>query len=119
MGVVHQPVADDTSQYIKEFIGAQALNLSKYPDDITLCTRKSYMGERFNRDFPRIITWASDEELSILRQQGQVHIDGTLRCAVITVVDVSSNLTIPCVWCLTTGKNEHIYCEILHSIFIL
>ncbi|KAF1743044.1 hypothetical protein MXB_3985, partial [Myxobolus squamalis] len=29
----------------------------------------------------------------------------------------SSNLTIPYVWCLITGKNQHIYCEILHNIF--
>ncbi|KAF0992115.1 hypothetical protein HZS_170 [Henneguya salminicola] len=33
--------------------------------------------------------------------------------------DASYNLTIPCGWCLPTGKNEHIYCEILHNIFIL
>ncbi|KAF0993263.1 hypothetical protein HZS_5691 [Henneguya salminicola] len=32
--------------------------------------------------------------------------------------DASSNLTIPIVWCWTTRKNEHIYREILHNIFI-
>ncbi|KAF0990087.1 hypothetical protein HZS_2604 [Henneguya salminicola] len=82
---------------------------------------------RFNGDFPRIILLASDEGLSILRQQGQVYIDGTFRivpatfsqCVVIMEFDASSNLTIPCVWCLTIGKNEHIYCEILQNIFIL
>ncbi|KAF1744209.1 hypothetical protein MXB_841 [Myxobolus squamalis] len=33
--------------------------------------------------------------------------------------DVSSNLTIPCVWCLTSVKNGDMYGEILHHIFIL
>ncbi|KAF1743959.1 hypothetical protein MXB_725 [Myxobolus squamalis] len=32
--VVHQPVADDVRQYIKRLISAQALDLSKYPDEI-------------------------------------------------------------------------------------
>ncbi|KAF0993017.1 hypothetical protein HZS_11, partial [Henneguya salminicola] len=70
---------------------------------------------------------ASDEGLFILRQQGQVYIDGTFRvapstfsqCVVIMAFGASSNLTITCYWGLTTGKNEHIYCEILHNIFIL
>ncbi|KAF0986007.1 hypothetical protein HZS_1400 [Henneguya salminicola] len=82
---------------------------------------------RFNGDFHRIIFWASDEGLSILRQQGQVYIDGTFsvvpstfsQCVVIMTFYASSNLTITCIWCLTPGKNEHIYCEILHNIFIL
>ncbi|KAF0990258.1 hypothetical protein HZS_3559 [Henneguya salminicola] len=82
---------------------------------------------RFNGDFHRIMSWTSGEGLFILRQQGQVYIDGTFRvvpstffpCVVIMAFDASSNWTIPCVWCLTTGKNEHIYCEILHNIFIL
>ncbi|KAF0990241.1 hypothetical protein HZS_5419, partial [Henneguya salminicola] len=62
----------------------------------------------FNGDFHRIIFWASDEGLSILRQQGVVP-SALSQCVVIMAFDASSNLTISSVWCLTTGKNEHIY----------
>ncbi|KAF1739996.1 hypothetical protein MXB_4823 [Myxobolus squamalis] len=72
---------------------------------------------RFKSDFYRMIILPSDEEISTLRLQGQVYIDGTFgvvpstfsQCVIIMVFDALSNLTIPCIWYLTTGKNEHIY----------
>ncbi|KAF1745005.1 LOW QUALITY PROTEIN: hypothetical protein MXB_1233 [Myxobolus squamalis] len=80
--------------------------------------------ERFKNDFHRFIICASDEGLTILGQQRQIYIDSMFRvvpstffqCVVIMAFDGSSNLTLPF---LITVKNEHIYCKILHNIFIL
>ncbi|KAF1742051.1 hypothetical protein MXB_242 [Myxobolus squamalis] len=33
--------------------------------------------------------------------------------------DVASQLFVPCVWALVTGKSEYFYCEFIHNVFIL
>ncbi|KAF1741120.1 hypothetical protein MXB_1973 [Myxobolus squamalis] len=33
--------------------------------------------------------------------------------------DEASQLFVPCVWVLVTGKSEYLYCEFTHNVFIL
>ncbi|KAF1740730.1 hypothetical protein MXB_5220, partial [Myxobolus squamalis] len=35
------------------------------------------------------------------------------------VWDAASQLFVPCVWALVTGKSEYFYCEFIHSVFFL
>jgi hypothetical protein len=85
--------------------------------------RRHWRGDLLGKDH-QVIIWASEEGLSVLRQQGQVFIDGTFRivpiaffqCVVIMAFDPTTNLFIPCAWSLLTGKFEHIYWILLQEM---
>lgn len=71
--------------------------------------------------------WASEEGLSVLRQQGQIFIDGTFKiapsnykqCILIMGYDVSTYVYVPCVWCLMSAKNETMYWFFLQEVISL
>ncbi|KAF0985523.1 hypothetical protein HZS_3215 [Henneguya salminicola] len=41
------------------------------------------------------------------------------KCLIIMAFDKGSDLYIPCIFGIGTGKNEHIYCEFLHQVIML
>ncbi|KAF0992286.1 hypothetical protein HZS_1442 [Henneguya salminicola] len=123
-GVAHQPVAEDASQYIKEFIRAQALNRSKYPDDNYHLILPEVNG-KFQLRVIKIPT--KRKVYSIIRYARGLFapvekFEGMIKAPFAQTQDGRAAGAVCCyygVWCSTTGKNEHIYCEILHNIFIL
>lgn len=68
--------------------------------------------------------WASQEGISVLRQNGTVLIDATFKispsgfkqCIVIMSYEPATRLYIPCAWCLMTSKSEYMYWFILQEL---
>lgn len=77
--------------------------------------------------YHQTLIWTTDECLTLLRYNGPAFIDATFRitpapfmqCLIIMVYDIGTQLYIPCVYALTTTKNEYMYCTILHEIVVL
>ncbi|KAF0986262.1 hypothetical protein HZS_274 [Henneguya salminicola] len=75
----------------------------------------------------KMMIWATNQSLSLLRYKGHTFFDGTFRttpnpfdqCLIIMVFENSSDLYIPCDFSLGTGKNEYIYCEFLYQVIML
>ncbi|KAF1740598.1 hypothetical protein MXB_1337 [Myxobolus squamalis] len=65
-----------------------------------------------------MLIWTTDEGLAVLRHQGPIFVDGTFRCVpaafaqciIIMAWDTVSQLFVPCVWVLVTGKSKYLYC---------
>ena len=74
--------------------------------------RRNWYGD-IHGIYHRILIWASDFGLALLRHKGQVFIDGTFRivptqfsqCVIVLAFDPSTNLYVPCIYSLVTGKN--------------
>ena len=88
--------------------------------------RRDWKGDLNGKD-ERLLLWASEESLSVLRQNGDIFIDGTFRvvpagfyqCVVIMALDLTSSEYVPTVWALLSGKSENMYCTLLHEIVVL
>ncbi|KAF0986308.1 LOW QUALITY PROTEIN: hypothetical protein HZS_3693 [Henneguya salminicola] len=77
--------------------------------------------------YHEFIIWCTNECLFFLRHNGPIFIDCTFRsvpspfvqCFIVTVFDVGTELYITCAYCLMKGKNEYLYCNVLHKIVAL
>ncbi|EPZ32240.1 hypothetical protein O9G_004215 [Rozella allomycis CSF55] len=75
----------------------------------------------------KILLWASDEMLGLLRLNSHTFIDGTFRSSplpfkqlvVIMTFDPSSEMFVPCCYALVTAKNGWLYSEIFHMLVTL
>ena len=71
-----------------------------------------------------IVIWASEEGLSVLRQQGEELIDGTFRVVppgyaqvvIVMTLDQATNVKTPRVWAVLTGKTEALYWVLFQEI---
>jgi len=71
-----------------------------------------------------VVIWASQESLSILRQNHMVLIDGTFRavprpyvqCLMFMAFDVTTDVYVPCVWILMTARTERLYRHVFQDI---
>ncbi|CAF2563274.1 unnamed protein product [Rotaria sp. Silwood2] len=69
----------------------------------------------------RLLLFASDWSLKFLSSCSQWHSDGTYKCrpllfAQLYIIFGFNNMMIPCVYCLTTKQDEHVYVKILHHL---
>lgn len=88
---------------------------------------KSYKKYIHNNKIEELVIWCSEEGISILRQQGQVFIDGTFKCVpspfvqciVVLSHDTVTNLYVPCCWALLSSKNENAYWILLQELITL
>jgi hypothetical protein len=88
--------------------------------------RRDWNGDLNGKD-ERILIWGSEESISVLRQNGQIFIDGTFcivprdfyQCVVIMAFDPTVALYVPCIWSLLSGKSELQYCTFLHEVVVL
>ena len=77
--------------------------------------------------YHKFVLWVSDEALSVLRIDSTIFIDATFRvtpapfaqCLIVMNHDPTTNIFVPCAWALMTGKNETLYCEVLHALLVL
>ena len=73
-------------------------------------------------DLPRIIMFASDNQLRILRSSRHIHYDGTFKVApalfyqLFVIHAVRDSFTLPCVFCLVTNKTQETYSAIFNVI---
>ena len=80
----------------------------------------------FGSRFGRFAVWSSDEGLAILRTGSQVFIDATFhvtphpfaQCLIVMAHDTSTNVHVPCAWALMSGRDEFLYCEVLHVLVV-
>lgn len=78
-------------------------------------------------EYHEIMIWATNESLALMRYNSHTFIDATFRstpspfsqCLIIMVYDQSTEVYVPCVFALMTGKNEYMYCSVLHEIIVL
>lgn len=85
--------------------------------------RRAWRGDILGKDHT-IAIWASEESLSVFRQRGQCFIDGTFKCVphgfsqsvIIMGLDKTTNLYVPCVYSLLSGKFEHLYLHLIQEI---
>ena len=88
--------------------------------------RRHWLGD-IEGHYHNVLIWVSDESLSILRQEGQIFLDGTFRvtpspfvqCVIVVAFDAATNLNVPCVWALMTSRSEYLYCVLLHELIVL
>ena len=75
--------------------------------------------------YQRIMVWASQEALSILKSRNQCFVDATFKvtphgfeqCFIVMAHDLTSGVNVPCVWALMSSKNYSSYCEIFNIIY--
>lgn len=78
-------------------------------------------------EYHKIIIWCTNECLSLMRYNSHTFVDATFRstpapfyqCLIIMVHDIGTNLYIPCVFALMTGRKEHLYSIVFHEIIFL
>ncbi|CAF1997537.1 unnamed protein product [Rotaria magnacalcarata] len=72
----------------------------------------------------RLFMFASDWSIKFLSSCSQWHSDGTFKCRPLQFAQVYilfgfDNLMIPCVYCLTTKKDENVYVKILQHLLTI
>ena len=133
-GVVYSlPSKKQVQSRVHELRGTVTSDFAKIetqPLSTTICgtpfIRRNWFGD-VHGDYHRILIWVSDSGLALLRQQGQVFIDGTFRvvpsqfkqCVIVLAFDASTNVYVPCTYSLFTGKSESLYRIFLHEISAL
>lgn len=88
--------------------------------------RRHWEGDLCGEDH-RVLIWATEEKLMLLRYNGHVLVDGTFRvvpaefsqCVVVMSYDPGTRLFIPCAFSLLSGKNEYIYCVLFHELIVM
>lgn len=78
-------------------------------------------------EYHEFMIWATNECIALLRYNSHTFIDCTFKstpsqftqCLIIMVYDHATELYIPCVYALLTGKNECLYSSIFHEIIVL
>ncbi|CAF1596186.1 unnamed protein product [Rotaria magnacalcarata] len=69
----------------------------------------------------RLLMFASDWSIQYLSSCSQWHSDGTYKCrpllfSQVYIIFGFNNMIIPCVYCLTTKQDEHVYSKILRNL---
>ena len=88
---------------------------------------RRYWSGDVHGDYHQIFIWVTDACLALMRYNGHTFIDATFRvvpapftqCLIVMVFDAGTQSFIPCVYCLMTGRNEYLYCIILHELIVL
>lgn len=134
-GVVYKiPSKNEIYSKLREIRGSMLLN------SIHACTispaRLLSNGQPFFRrywsgdvhgEYHQIMIWATNESISLMKYNGHTFVDGTFRmapapfvqCLIIMVYDIGTDSFVPCAYCLITGKNEHLYCNVFHELIVL
>ncbi|KII63466.1 hypothetical protein RF11_02276 [Thelohanellus kitauei] len=92
-------------------------------DDGRPFMRRYWCGD-VHGEYHQILIWIPDDFLCLLKYNGHVFIDATFRtvpypfsqCVIVMAHDAGTNEYVPCAFCLLTGRNEYLYCNMLHEI---
>jgi hypothetical protein len=88
--------------------------------------RRSWSGD-IHGHYQRVLLWATDDSLAVLRCNGQIFIDATFRVVphgfaqllIVMAFDRATNIYCPCAYALMTSRCEYLYCVVFHELVVL